>query len=229
MDVLGFFFQESPKITKYLSVVLISISVMTWLEAISRYYLYLNFSLVFKKFQIWRLFTNFLFFEDFGFSFIFHLFMFYRYSLMLEKSVFKGSSPDYLFFLITLIVCLLLLSPFFGVVYLSHGLCFAMMYYWGRKRKNVMIQFIGIITFRAPYLPWVYLFFSVLLESEFKNDLIGILAGHTIFYFRDIMPRIGELKGFRLLKTPDFIRKLCDKLNLNNEYIINDDDEVLMF
>ena len=43
------------------------------------------------------------------------------------------------------------------------------------------------------------------------------------------MPRISELKGFRLLKTPDCVRKICDKLNLNNDYIINDDDEVLMF
>jgi len=80
-----------------------------------------------------------------------------------------------------------------------------MTYYWGRKSKTAFVNFMGMFTFRAPYLPWFYLIFSYLLESEFKNDLVGMIVGHTYFYIKDILPRIKKGKGIQLLKTPQFM------------------------
>lgn len=104
-----------------------------------------------------------------------------------------------------------------------------MMYYWGRKSKNTLVQFIGIITIRAPYLPWLYLLAAVIFQSDIKNDIIGIIAGHTIFFFKDIFPRIKEVKGKQILQTPNIMKKICNRLNLNNEFVFDVDDGVLLF
>lgn len=205
MDVFNFFFQESPKITKLLTVFCVIISLMTWFEVISPLYLYLNYELAFKKLQLWRFITNFFYFGNFGLSFIFHLLLFFRNSKWLEKSVFKGNASDYVFFLIISMISLVIIGPAVGVVFLSHPLCFAMTYYWGRKSKNTLVNFMGIFTLRAPYLPWFYLIFSFLLESDFKNDFIGMTVGHIFFYFKDIYPRLKRAKCVGVLDTPHFL------------------------
>jgi len=205
MDVFNFFFQESPKITKILTITCMVISLMTWFEIITPLYLYFNYELIFKKYQIWRIFTNFFYFGNFSLSLIFHLILFFRNSKYLEKSVFKGNSADYIFFLIVSIIVLSIIGPISGIVFLSNSLSFTMTYYWGRKSKHTFVNFMGIFTMRAPYLPWFYLLFSYLLESDFKNDLLGMIVGHTYYYFKDIFPRLKKSKGFHIFDTPDVL------------------------
>jgi Derlin-2/3 len=98
-----------------------------------------------------------------------------------------------------------IIGPLSGIVFLSNSLSFTMTYYWGRKSKNTFVNFMGIFTLRAPYLPWFYLIFSYLLESEFKHDLLGMIVGHIYFYFKDIFPRIKKSKGISILETPQFL------------------------
>ncbi len=205
MDVFNFFFQESPKITKILTLTCMIISLMTWFEIISPLFLYFNYELIFKKYQIWRIFTNIFYFGNFSLSLIFHLILFFRNSKYLEKSVFKGNSADYIYFLFVSIFILSLIGPYFyGIVFLSNSLSFTMTYYWGRKSKNTFVNFMGIFTLRAPYLPWFYLAFSYLLESDFKHDLLGMIVGHIFFYFKDIFPRIRK-SGIHLMETPNIL------------------------
>ena len=184
MEVFNFFFQQSPKITKILTLSSISISLLTWFEIVSPLSLYLNYSLIFKKCQIWRIFTNFFYFGDFSLSLLFHMLIFFRNSKLLEKKIFKGSAPDYLYFILFCMVFLLIFNPFARIIFLSESLSFAMTYYWGRKSKTTNVEFMGVFTFRAPYLPWFYLVVSFLLESDFKNDLYGLFIGHIYFYLK---------------------------------------------
>jgi Derlin-2/3 len=80
-----------------------------------------------------------------------------------------------------------------------------MTYYWGRKSKNTLVNFMGLFNLRAPYLPWFYLIFSYLLESDFKHDLLGMIVGHVYFYFKDIFPRLKKSNGVQIFNTPDFL------------------------
>lgn len=57
-----------------------------------------------------------------------------------------------------------------------------MVYVWGRRNENVRMSFLGLFPFTAPYLPWVLLFFSILLGNSATIDLIGIVVGH-VYYF----------------------------------------------
>ncbi|MCQ2818361.1 MAG: derlin [archaeon] len=229
MEVFNFLFKESPKVTKILVLTYIAISLLAWFEILSPLYLYLNYELVFKKHQIWRLVTNFLYFGEFSLTFLFHLFLLSRNSKFLEKRIFRGNCADYIHFLFTSGFILLLLSPLIGNKFLANSFSFAMTYYWGRKSKHTMVQVFGLINLRAPYLAWFYLALSFLMDSGFKNDFFGMIAGHIYFYFKDIFPRIKALNGFQIFKTPKILQTFCNLVGLNNEFVIEAEDDGLFF
>ncbi|UYV81302.1 DERL2 [Cordylochernes scorpioides] len=67
------------------------------LDVVSPFQLYFNPDLIFYKFQIWRLFTTFLFFGSFGFSFFFNIIFTYRHCRNLEESSFRGRTADFVY------------------------------------------------------------------------------------------------------------------------------------
>lgn len=112
---------------------------------------------------------------------------------------------------------------------MSNALNFVMTYYWGRKSKNLVVNFMGVITMRAPYLPWFYLILSYLLDSDFKTDIIGIIIGHLFFFTKDILPRINSSGNLRLFKTPEILNRICNQLGLNNDLmdLVNDQEDMM--
>jgi Derlin-2/3 len=98
-----------------------------------------------------------------------------------------------------------IVAPYTGIMFLSNSLNFMMTYYWGRKSKMQFVNLMGVFIIRAPYLPWFYLVFSYLLESDFKIDFLGMLIGHLFFYFKDIFPRLKRSGGVQVLATPNFV------------------------
>ena len=48
-----------------------------------------------------------------------------------------------------------------------------LVYLWSRRNPYVRLNFFGLMTFHAPYLPWVLLGFSVLLGNSVVIDLMG--------------------------------------------------------
>ena len=228
MEVFNFIFNESPKITRLLILSSFAISILVWSGLINTLDIYLNFGLIIHKFEIWRLVTTFLYFGEFNLNLILHMYIFFRDSKILEKKIFHGSSADYLYFILFCKIFLLILSPFTKSLFLSSSLNFAMMYYWGRKSKTTNVEFMGVFTFRAPYLSIFYIIISFLLGYEYKQLIYGIIVGHVYFFGKDILPRIKGIKGVKLLETPRFIQSLCDILKLNNDYIIEIEDANLM-
>jgi Derlin-2/3 len=104
--------------------------------------------------------------------------------------------------------------------FLSTALTFMIVYVWARRNPAVMMNFLGVFNFNAPFMPWVLLGFSLLLSGQLPvADLIGIGAGHAYYYMVDIYP---ILYGQRPLKTPSFLSAL---LNPREEIIIADLDE----
>ena len=229
MEVFNLLFNQAPKITKILIISSFATSILVWTGLITTLDIYLNYTLIIKRFQIWRILTSFFYFGELSLSLVFSMVVFFRDSKDLEKKIFHGNCADYLYFLFFCMIFLLFLSIFTKPVFLSSSLNFAMMYYWGRKSKTTNVEFMGVFTFRAPYLPWFYLVISFLLESDFKNDLYGLLIGHLYFYLKEILPRMKSINNIKILETPKFFVRLCDKLNINNEFIIDVEDGDLLF
>lgn len=174
-------------------------------EVISPYKLYLNWSLVLSKLHIWRLLTNFLFFGEFSIDFIFHMFFLYRHCKMLEINTFRGRTADFLFMLLFGGAVLVLGSPFTKVYFLGPSLTFMMVYVWGRKNSRQVVNFLGLFSFSAPYLPWVLLLFSFIVGASPTMDLLGIFAGHVYYFMTDVYP---QMAGVSLLPTPRLLKYL---------------------
>ena len=75
------------------------------------------------------------------------------------------------------------------------------------------MSFLGLFQFRAPFLPWVLLGFSVLLGHSPTIDLMGIAAGHVYFYLEDVFPTTPAGRGRRPLKTPRLLKLLVGQFD----------------
>ncbi|KAI1232907.1 Derlin-2, partial [Lamprotornis superbus] len=86
-----------PAVTRAYTTACVLTTAAVQLEFITPFQLYFNPDLIFRKFQIWRLITNFLFFGPLGFSFFFNMIFLYRYCRMLEEGSFRGRTADFVF------------------------------------------------------------------------------------------------------------------------------------
>lgn len=92
--------------------------------------------------------------------------------------------------------------------FLSTALTFMIVYVWARRNPQVMMNFLGIFNFTAPYMPWVLLGFSLLLSGQLPTaDLIGIGAGHAYYYFSDVYPLLYQSHP---LATPPLLKWLLN-------------------
>ena len=173
--------------------------------------LYFNWELV-SQGQIWRLLTSYLFFGAFSVDFLFHMYFLVRYSRLLEGD-FRGRTANFVLMLLFGIVNICIVASFLNVHFLGNALTLMMAYVWGRRNEDVKMSFLGFITFHAPYLPWVMLTFSVLIQNNVLMDVIGICVGHLYYFLEFVYPVIAEVRGFRmkrLLEPPAPLRWLCD-------------------
>lgn len=92
----------------------------------------LDYGLVFKHFQVWRLFTNFFFLGKFSINFGIRLLMIARYGVQLENGPFQRRTADFLWMMIfgalTLLVCEDLFQAMHLDVVIVAGLCLAFLY-----------------------------------------------------------------------------------------------------
>ncbi|KAJ8111843.1 hypothetical protein OPT61_g5662 [Boeremia exigua] len=87
-----------------------------------------------------------------------------------------------------------------------------------------MLSFLGLLVFKAPYLPWVLLGFSVVMHGTVpKDEMCGIVVGHSMpslsprrpklilavwYYFNDIFPPLHN--GRSPLDPPAWWIRLFD-------------------
>merc|ERR1712046_93102 len=68
MDV----FWEIPAVTRFYVSACLSVNAAVQLGYVTPYQLYFNYDLILKSWEVWRLFTNFLYFGPMGLHFLFH-------------------------------------------------------------------------------------------------------------------------------------------------------------
>eukprot|EP01137_Pigoraptor_chileana_P001223 Opistho-2@38554 len=201
-------YMEVPVITRFYVTACVLTSLACQLHFVTFLQLYFNWHLIVHKFQVYRLVTNFLYFGTLGLDLLFHMFFLYRYSRYLEEGSFRGRTADYFYMLLFGATLMTVVAPFIDMIFLGSGLTCMLVYVWGRRNRHVRMSFLGLLTFTAPYLPWVLLGFSVLLNSSPLGDLLGIGIGHIYYYFEDVYPTL--FPGRRPLKTPAIIKWLFE-------------------
>lgn len=135
-----------------------------------------------------------------------------RYSRLLEEGEFRGRTANYVLMLLFGILSISLVAVYTQVHFLGSALTFMMVYVWGKRHEDVKMSFMGFFTFRAPFLPWVMLGFSVLLGNGVTMDIIGIIVGHTYYYLEFVFPVVAEIRDWpvkRILVPPASLLWLC--------------------
>ena len=59
------------------------------------------------------------------------------------------------------------------MVFLGQAFTIMLVYVWSRRNPYVSMSFFGLLTFQAPYLPWVLFAFSLLLGNSVIVDVLG--------------------------------------------------------
>uniref|UniRef100_A0A8C2RHI3 Derlin n=1 Tax=Capra hircus TaxID=9925 RepID=A0A8C2RHI3_CAPHI len=243
-------FLQVPAVTRTYTAACVLTTAAVQLELLSPFQLYFNPHLVFRKFQVWRLITNFLFFGPLGFSFFFNMLFVYpapwwrreraggrgaedwaggggpgeaepfqgarflyqsrrfRYCRMLEEGSFRGRTADFVFMFLFGGVLMTLLGLLGSLFFLGQALTAMLVYVWSRRSPGVRVNFFGLLTFQAPFLPWALMGFSMLLGNSILVDLLGIAVGHVYYFLEDVFP--NQPGGKRLLLTPSFLKLLLD-------------------
>ena len=107
MDLKDFYISIPPLTRYYLTAVITSAFLITYVNFPIIQYLYLDYTLAFKKFQLWRLITNVVVIGRFSMNFLFFLFFSYSTLSRTEKSFLdKRRYAEFIMMIIYLILFL---------------------------------------------------------------------------------------------------------------------------
>jgi Derlin-2/3 len=127
---------------------------------------------------------------------------------MLEEGSFRNRTADFVFMFVIGASIMILMALFVNMVFLGQAFTIMLVYVWSRRNPYIRMNFFGLLTFQAPYLPWVLLAFSLLLGNAVIVDFMGIACGHFYYFLEDVFPH--QRGGFQVLKTPQFMKWLFD-------------------
>jgi Derlin-2/3 len=96
---------------------------------------------------------------------------------MLEESA--ASVAHFTWLLAYTALSLLFIAPIFSQAFLGTTLSSTLVYIWSRRNPDTRLSFLGVMTFKAPWLPWVLVAFNVVIHGHWpKDELCGIAVGH---------------------------------------------------
>ncbi|RUS82281.1 hypothetical protein EGW08_009959 [Elysia chlorotica] len=209
-------YMQMPPITRAYTTACVLTTLAVQLDIISPFQIYFNPDLIFRQFQIWRIVTSFLYFGQIGFNFLFNMIFAYRYCRMLEEGSFRGKPADFLFMFMFGGFFMVIMALFVNLVFLGSAFTMMLVYVWSRRNPYIRLNFFGLMNFQAPFLPWVLLGFSLLIGNSVIIDMMGIAIGHIYFFLEDVFPR--QQGGFKVLKTPRFLKTLLDDVPDQENY-----------
>jgi hypothetical protein len=127
--------------------------------------------------QYWRLLSTFVYFGPLSLNLLFHIFFIQRYARMLEESA--ASVAHFAWLMAYAVISLLTIAPIANQAFLGTTLSSTLVYIWSRRNPDIRLSFLGLLTFKAPWLPWVLIAFNVVLHGHWpKDELCGIAVGH---------------------------------------------------
>jgi len=136
-----------------------------------------------------------------------------RHCRQLEEGDFRGRPSQFILMILFGIGMICLLTPFLQIHnFLGSALTFMMTYVWGRRNEDVRMSMFGVISFTAPYLPWVMLAFGFLVGNPVDMSIVGILVGHFYYFLEYVYPVVAEIRGWkrkRILEAPRLLKWLC--------------------
>jgi Derlin-2/3 len=152
-----------PPVTKFYFCGCITVTALVHFDVVSPLYLYLNFNRIYSHGEIWRLLSNFLFFDYFSLNWVFQMIFLIPNASQLERHHYRGKTASFLWMIVLMIVTHLVMAwllfyyNIHRILFLGPAFSFGIVYVWSRKSQHVQMNFLGLFPFQAPYLPLVIL------------------------------------------------------------------------
>ena len=170
-----------------------------------------NFEAIKDNFEIWRLFTPFLWIGGFdkgsGFNTVISMFLLYQYSKQYEGGTGYntgggGGTADYVFMLLfgmTMILVTNFIYPI-GIVF-AKTLVYYVLYIWSKRNPTAPANIWGVPV-PGMYLPFAILGLNFCLGNPYVEYVHGYVVGHFYFFMVDVVPKVY---GKSYLQTPLFL------------------------
>ncbi|KAG0281006.1 Derlin 1 [Linnemannia gamsii] len=199
-------YKSVPIITRTMLTATTIISIGVAVHLVSFNLVYLNWSLIFYRFQIQRLFTPF-FYTGVNFSFLFDLYFLYTYGTQLENSTYAGRSADFAWFIIFTSISSSIVAHYMGYVVLFQSLLLSVIYLWSQANSDRIVSFMFGVQFKAVYFPWVLVAYNAVMMGAVIpwTMLIGIASAHLYYFLDSVYPAMG---GPKLIPTPGLLYRL---------------------
>ncbi|KAK0904088.1 hypothetical protein LTS16_021034 [Friedmanniomyces endolithicus] len=203
---VGFF--EMPVVTRVWTTATVLTGLLVQCQILTPFQLFYSFRAVFHKQQYWRLLSTFVYFGPLSLNLLFHIFFIQRYARMLEESA--ASVAHFSWLMAYAVLSLLAIAPISNQAFLGTTLSSTLVYIWSRRNPDVRLSFLGLLTFKAPWLPWVLIAFNVVLHGHWpKDELCGIAVGHVWYFLNDIYPSTHG--GHRPMDPPRWWIRLFER------------------
>ena len=140
-------FYGLPAITRFFLVAVVGTTCACSFHIANPASLALVWPSVIHKFEIWRVFSNFIFFGTFSFPTLLQIYMLVQYSGRYEADPFNtgagGTSADYAWMLAIGASTLAFFGFLFSVPFLGQCLSFMILYVWTKKNPGQQASFFG--------------------------------------------------------------------------------------
>lgn len=166
-----------------------------------------NYDAIASKFEIWRLFTPFLFVGKFEFRTAMTFFIMYQYSRNYEVGIgFNtgggGGTADYMFMMLFGMILILISGALLGLgVIFATTLVYYVMYIWSKRNPTAQTNIWGI-PMQAMYLPFALLGLSIVMGNPYIDMMHGYAIGHIYYFVVEVVPKVY---GKVFLTTPLFL------------------------
>ena len=234
MDDFKTLYFRIPPITRYyLTCVFATATIATYFKPLQLiiYYIFLDYQLVFKNFQIWRLFTNILFVGGFSTSFLFFLIMIYmRFKEVEQNAIVLRVYAKFIMMLFYLLSFLNIINIFAYKIFgfqpgftLAQQLLLAFIYIDSKREPQKMINLYFLPIKNALY-PYALIVFNIVSGAGIYDNIIGIIAGNIYYFLMDVLP---VQKNLNILKTPKFLVDLLEEYyysRLTYDHVNNGND-----
>ncbi|CDP05367.1 unnamed protein product [Coffea canephora] len=201
------YYRSLPPVAKTYTVACLMTTVAFHMELYEVSNIALYYSDVFKRFQVWRLITNFFFLGGFSLPFGFRILTILYYGVSLERGAFDKRTADYVWMFVFGAISLLVMAaiPLLWSPFKGPAMVFMIVYVWSRENPNARVNIQGLVEIKGFYLPWVMLGIDTILGHPWMPAIQGIAAGH-IYYFCTVLYPLSTGKNY--FKTPLWVHKL---------------------
>lgn len=210
MSIVQDWFKSLPKFTRCYFASSLTISTLVTFGLLNFRDLYLDIFEVYNL-EVWRLFTSFIFFGEFGIGLTCSLILLYglfstHFCKLLEThSSFAGNFADFFTCISFMSFVIALTNLAIPVSWPGDGLLIGIVYIWCKRDPEVTVIFqIGFLV-KARHFPFALIVFRLSIGSAILTDLIGLSAGRLYIFLKDDLPRSH---GYKLIETPSLLNKI---------------------